>query len=226
MARTARTVVPDIPHHIVQRGNRRERVFFDDRDRYAYLTWLAQYCDQFRVQVLAYCLMSNHVHLVAVPPAVDALDEVFQPLHTRYAQRINRRRGWSGHLWQGRFFSSPLDEAYMWNAIRYVEQNPVRAGLVARAEDHPWSSAPAHCGLRTDPVLTRNPAWLDTLGEVADWAEWLSGQDPPEKLASLRKHGRRNWPCGSAEFIAQLERLAGVPLCPQRRGRRPAKSTS
>jgi putative transposase len=118
MPRLARTVFADVPHHVTQRGNRREDVLFTDEDRRTYLEWLKAYCDKHAVAVLAYCLMTNHVHLVAVPAGDDGLEQALKPLHMRYAQRINRRRGWSGHLWQGRFFSSPLDEAYLWAALR------------------------------------------------------------------------------------------------------------
>ncbi|HTO61465.1 MAG TPA: transposase [Bradyrhizobium sp.] len=137
MLRLARTVFADVPHHVTQRGNRREQVFFTDEDRRTYLAWLKAYCDKHAVAVLAYCLMTNHVHLVVVPAGDDELERALKPLHMRYAQRINRRRGWNGHVWQGRFFSSPLDEAYLWAALRYVERNPVRARLVRRAENYP-----------------------------------------------------------------------------------------
>ena len=145
MPRQARTVFAHLPHHITQRGNRREDVFFTNTDRQMYLSWLKDYCDQHKVDILAYCLMTNHVHLVAVPSTEKGLQDVLKPLHMRFAQRLNRQRGWTGHVWQGRFFSSPLDEPYMWAAIRYVERNPVRARLVRRAENYPWSSAAAHC---------------------------------------------------------------------------------
>ena len=108
MPRIARPVFAGIPHHITQRGNRRENVFFSDGDRAAYLGWLAHYCEKFQVQVLAYCLMTNHLHLVAVPERQTAFEEALRPLHMRYAQRINRARGWTGHVWQGRYFSSAL----------------------------------------------------------------------------------------------------------------------
>jgi putative transposase len=124
-----------------------------DEDREAYLTWLQAYCEKFEVEILAYCLMTNHVHLVAIPATDDGLQRVLKPLHMRYAQRINRAKGWKGHLWQGRFFSSPLDEAYLWAAVRYVERNPVRAGMVSRAENYRWSSAAAHCGNHLDDLL-------------------------------------------------------------------------
>src|SRR5438477_12199367 len=116
--------------------------------------------------------MANHVHLVAVPSAADGLERMLKPLHSRYAQRINRLRGWKGHVWQGRFFSSALDERHMWAAIRYVERNPVRAGLVQRAEEYAWSSAPAHAGLRADAILTLSPAWRAVFARVGAWSAW------------------------------------------------------
>ena len=185
MPRIARSVFPHIPHHITQRGNRRENVFFTDGDRAAYLGWLADYSVKFKVRVLAYCLMTNHVHLVAIPETADALEKVFRPLHTRYAQRINRARGWTGHLWQGRYFSSALDDGYLWAAIRYVERNPVRAGMISRAEDYRWSSAPAHCEPRDDYVLTKDRAWTDQLRSIDDWSQWLAEPDKWEQIAVL-----------------------------------------
>jgi len=108
------------PHHITQHGNRRDPVFFSDEDRHAYLNWLSEYAGKNAVEVLVKCLMTNHIHVVAVPRTEDSLQRAPKPLHMRYAQRINRSRGWKGHLWQGRFFSSALDEACLWAAVRYV----------------------------------------------------------------------------------------------------------
>ena len=124
MPRLSKTVFAGVPHHMTQRGNRRENVFFSEEDRSVYLGWLKTYCDKYKVEVLAYCLMTNHIHLIAVPKSEDGLQKVLKPLHMRYAQRINRNRGWKGHLWQGRFFSSPwMNHIYerqfvMLNAIR------------------------------------------------------------------------------------------------------------
>jgi putative transposase len=146
MPRLARTVFADVPHHVTQRGNRKENVFFVYNDYRTYLEWLGQYSQEYGVEILAYCLMTNHVHLIVIPRKTDSLEKTFKPLHMRYAQWINRRKGWKGHLWQGRYFSSPLDEHYMWASIRYAELNPVRARMVDRAEDYSWSSAAAHCG--------------------------------------------------------------------------------
>jgi len=212
MPRLARTVFAGVPHHITQRGNRREDVFFADDDRRAYLEWLKAYCDEHAVAILAYCLMTNHVHLVAVPARDDGLHRALKPLHMRYAQRINRSRGWHGHLWRGRFFSSPLDDAYLWAALRYVERNPVRARLVRRAENYAWSSADAHCARRADGVLTQAPIWRERLAAVDDWSAWLAEGDESEELAVLRRNLDKGLPSGSEAFIARLEALADRPL--------------
>ena len=148
MPRVARTVFAGLPHHVTQRGNRREDVFFTDDDRRTCLAWLKAYCDEHAVAILAYCLMTNHVHLIAVPDSEDGLHRALKPLHTRYAQRINRSRGWHGHVWQGRFFSSPLDEPYLWAALRYVERNPVRARMVRRAETYAQRCRPLRAARR------------------------------------------------------------------------------
>ena len=219
MPRRARRVFAGLPHHVVQRGNRREDVFFSDADRTTYLDWLRACCDAAGVQVLAYCLMTNHVHVVAVPATDDALERALRPLHTRYAMRVNRWRNAKGHVFQGRFFSSVLDESYLWAAIRYVERNPVRAGMVDQAERYRWSSAAAHCGFGNDLVLTRDPAWLELLQSVTDWPAWLLDFDRPVHLDVLRAQVRQSLPCGSDDFVRGLERRAGQPLAPKPRGR-------
>ena len=219
MPRLARPVFAEVPHHITQRGNRREDVFFGDEDRVAYLSWLGEYGAKHGVRILAYCLMTNHVHVVAVPDREDALEKVFRPLHTRYAQRINRAKRWKGHLWQGRFFSSALDEAYLWAAIRYVERNPVRARIARRAENYRWSSAPAHCGLTEDTVLTTDREWLRQVKSVGNWSKWLAEGDRPEQLEILRRHVERGLPCGTEGFLRRLERRTGQTLRPRPRGR-------
>jgi len=212
MPRLARNVFSGIPHHVTQRGNRREDVFFSDEDRQIYLTWLKEYSQKHSLEVLAYCLMTNHVHLVVVPKTEKSLQEVLKPLHMRYAQRINRKKGWKGHLWQGRFFSSPLDEAYLWAAIRYVERNPVRAKILKKAEKYPWSSAAAHCGIKTDEVLTSNTTWWKKFAQIEDWAAWLAEGEEPDKLLVLRRNIDKGLPSGSERFIKKLEALSGKKL--------------
>lgn len=212
MPRQPRTVIPGVPHHVTQRGNRRERVFFSEDDGSTYLELLAEHCHRRDVEVIAYCLMPNHVHLVLVPPAEDSLHRVLRPVHTRFAQRINQLRGWRGHLWQGRFFSAPLDEDYFFAAVRYVDRNPVRAGMVARAEDYRWSSAAAHCGFRGDRILTRDPGWNRALEAVGDWSGWLSVDGGDAECDELRDSTRRNRPCGSEDFILAMASMAGRDL--------------
>ena len=128
-----------------------------------YLAWLKEYCHKHHVSILAYCLMTNHTHLIVVPKKADALQKAFKPLHMRYAQYMNRQKGWSGHLWQGRFFSSALDADYLQACVRYVELNPVRAGLVKKAEDYPWSSAAVHCGLEHNALLNTRAFCLENI---------------------------------------------------------------
>lgn len=169
MPRLPRLVCPDVPHHITQRGNRKQPVFFSDADRRAYLALLADRCTATGTRCLAWCLMDNHVHLILVPPTVDALRATLAPLHTRYAARINQREGWSGHLFEGRYWSYPMDDRHLMHAVRYVENNPVAAGLVTHAEQWRWSSARAHIENKADGFTD-----LAAIGQhVPDWRAML-----------------------------------------------------
>jgi len=219
MPRLPRAVFSGVPHHITQRGNRREDVFFCGNDRLAYLEWMHSYCQRHDVDILAYCLMTNHIHLVALPNSEEGLQRVLKPLHMRYAQRINKAHGWKGHLWQGRFFSSPLDDKYLWSAIRYVERNPIRVGLVERAEDYRWSSAAAHCGLHSDKVLSNKAEWQAMFASIGDWSAWLSVEEEAGRLNVLRKHVEKGLPCGSDGFVQALSRKIGRPLENRPQGR-------
>jgi putative transposase len=219
MPRVARFICPGLPHHVTQRGNRRGAVFFADSDRVAYLQWLKDYTSKHSIDVLAYCLMTNHVHLVVVPATSQGLHRALRPLHMRYAQRINRARDWSGHLWQGRYFASALDDYFAWVAIRYVECNPVRAGMIGRAEGYAWSSAAAHCGDRSDPVLTEDLSWRRQCEAVGDWSAWLASGVDQESVDLLRRHANKGLPCGSPHFIEMLEQSTGRTLRCRPRGR-------
>lgn len=212
MPRIARFVMGGIPYHVTQRGNRRGPVFFTSADCQSYLHLLREYAARFDLDVLAYCLMSNHVHPVAAPATDAALARVLRPLHLRYAQRVNRAKGWKGHLWQGRYFASALDEPYFWAAIRYVELNPVSAGMVTRAEDYPWSSARAHCAGTSNPVLSRAERWVTLLRAVNDWSAWLAAGESPERVKILRRNASKGLPCGSDEFVEALGRKSGRDL--------------
>lgn len=161
----ARVVIPGVPHHVTQRGVRSMDVFFDDEDRRAYLRLLSEQAQMHGVRFLAYCLMTNHVHLIAVPKTQQSLARAIGEAHRRYTRRINFRQGVRGYLFQGRFFSCPLDEYYLLAATRYAERNPVRAKRVRRPWNWPWSSAAYHVGRRkTDPLVEDR----DLLGLVDD----------------------------------------------------------
>jgi len=217
MPRMARVVVPGVAHHLTQRGNRRADVFFSEDDRQRYLQLLLRYSAQHGLSTLAYCLMTNHVHLVCIPERAESLAGVFKPVNLRYAQHVNWTQNLSGRLWQGRFFSCALDDAHLWAAIRYVERNPVRARLVRRAEQYPWSSAAAHCGLRTDPLLSPLPPGWRAI--TPNWASWLREDEAPEMLARLRLNTRTGRPAGDKRFVARLESLLGRVLWPRSVGR-------
>ena len=124
MARLARIVVPQIPHHITQRGNRRQQTFFSAADYQTYLDFLIKYCTRERVEIWAYCLMPNHVHLIAVPETADGLRRAIGETHRRYTCEINEREDWRGYLWQGRFASFPMDQSYLLAAACYIELIP------------------------------------------------------------------------------------------------------
>ena len=192
MPRAARLVIPDSPHHVIQRGNRQQTVFFSDHDRRRYLALLAKNCTDHSVRCLAWCLMSNHVHLVLVPPSADALRAVLSRTHTSYAQRINSREGVSGHLFQGRYASYPMDGAQFAIAVRYIENNPVKAGLVGSAEQWPWSSARAHIGGVPDGLTDLEHAF-----PVTNWLAYLAdGVEASERDDEVETAMRSGRPLG------------------------------
>ena len=214
MARLARVVVPGVPHHVTQRGNRRQKVFFGEDDYRHYRSLLAAGCAAAQVEVWAYCLMPNHVHLILVPRTADGLRAALGETHRRYTRHVNLRQGWRGFLWQGRFASCPLDEPHLLAAARYVELNPVRARLAPQARGWPWSSARAHLRgaddelVRVTPLLELAPEWRGFL------AEGLSEADGQ----AIRAGERTGRPLGSPRFIARLERRLDRPLARRKPG--------
>lgn len=216
MPRIARLIVPDIPHHITQRGNRRQRVFFSDADKSLYLRLLLDNSVEVGLRWLAYCLMDNHVHLVGIPKDKDDFAAALGETHRKYSTIINIREKWKGHLWQGRYGSCPLDNIHLYAAVRYVERNPVRAKLVEKAEDYPWSSARSHLSLCDDPLLAGTQGFLD----FGDWRKYLAEKDEETFVKNLRLHERTGRPLGSEEFLAKLEALTGRTLRKQKTGRR------
>ena len=215
MARIARAVAPRIPHHITQRGNRRQQTFFSDEDYQFYLELMSEWCMKYHVEAWAYCLMPNHVHLILVPETKDALKLAVGETHRRYTRRINFREGWRGHLWQGRFASFIMDERYLLACIKYVELNPVRAGLVKRPQDWPWSSARSHIKCKDD-ILVKTKPLLNMVKKPWEMFLTTDAQDPEIEL--FRKHERTGRPIGDDSFIETLELLLDRNLKPQKPG--------
>ena len=205
MARLARVVVPGLPHHITQRGNRRQQTFFCDEDYRSYLELMGQWCGAHQVEIWAYCLMPNHVHLIAVPQSADGLRRAVGEAHRRYTRSVNFREGWRGHLWQGRFASFVLDERYLLTAERYVELNPVRAGLISAPSRYPWSSALATCA-RTGRGDGAGCAFAPT---CPDWLRFLTRVIREVDLKLLRTHEHTGRPLGDGGFLASLEQNLG-----------------
>jgi len=215
MARLARIVVPGLPHHVTQRGNRRQKVFFEDGDYALYRDLLAARAAKAGVAVWAYCLMPNHVHLILVPATEDGLALALGETHRRYTGFVNARMRVTGHLFQGRFGSVVLDDPHLVAAARYVALNPVRARLVRRAQDWPWSSVRAHLKGRDDDLVAVRPL-LDRIGRFADL---LDTQEAPEQLAAIRASETIGRPLGSPAFLDRLEARLGRAVRPGRRGR-------
>lgn len=214
MARLPRVVLPGVPHHVTQRGVRSMSVFWSDGDRVRYLHLMREQGLRFGLTYLAYCLMSNHVHLIAVPDQAESLARAIGEAHRRYTRGVNQREGVRGYLFQGRFSSCPLDERHLVAAVRYVERNPVRAGLVRCAWRYRWSSAPYHVGLRrTDPLVEAD----DRFGWTEAWREQL--RHDPDEIGLLRKHVRTGRPCGDRGFVEDAEHMTARRLRPLARGR-------
>jgi len=222
MARLARIVVPDVPHHVTQRGNRRQEIFFTNADYAAYRDLVAEACAARGVICAAWCLMPNHVHLILVPGDEDGLRAALSEAHRRYARRINFSHGWTGYLFQGRFASYPMDEAHLMEAVRYVELNPVRAGLVRHAEKWRWSSARAHVqGI--DDGLTDARALS---GVHRNWRAMLrhgleAGDLSDEAVEAIEAHQRTGRPLGGPAFIERLEKKTGRVLAKRKPGPKP-----
>jgi putative transposase len=192
MPRKARLVLVNRPHHVIHRGNRGEPIFWTPLERATYLEMLERFSARAGVDVWAYCLMTNHVHLLLVPHQRAGLALSVRDAHRAYARWLNWRHGWTVHLWANRYHSTPLDEEHLWVAVRYVEQNPVRAGLVPRAEDFRWSSAATHCRGLESSLLARSRPFP---GPVSDWSAWMATELEPHALARLRLATRLGTGC-------------------------------
>jgi putative transposase len=207
-----------VPHHVTQRGNNRQDVFFSDQDHLRYLELLRQNCLCYDVRVLGWCLMTNHVHLILIPGSAESLALTLGQLHSQYALEQNRQRRRVGHLWQNRFFSCALEAAHLLAALHYVELNPVRAGMTPSAEDWPWSSAGVHTSAGVRHELLDWP-WIKWMEEMRlggwnheDWKEALGWAVARGQVEQIRRATRLGEPLGSGAFVSGLEAVAGRRL--------------
>ena len=223
MPRIARSVAVDYPHHVTQRGNNRAVVFLDDEDRWFYFNILKRYSDKYKLEIWAYCLMGNHVHLLVVPREENSLARGIGLTNMIYTQHLNRRLSNSGRVWQNRFFSCAVEkDSYLWSVARYIERNPVKAGILERAEDYPWSSARAHLFGYTDHLLS-GETWLrDT--ERNEYGEFFK-QDSEEVEKTIRQRTSNGRPLGGDKFVELLEHKSGYMLKLGKKGR-PKKETA
>jgi putative transposase len=217
MARLARTVIPGLPHHVTQRGNGRAQVFFADADYALYRDLLAVACRAAGVEIWAWVLMPNHVHLILVPHDADGLRRALAAVHRRYAGHIHARLKRTGHFWQGRFGAVAMDEAHLAAAVRYVALNPVRARLVNEAADWRWSSVHAHLSRRPDGITTVAPV----LERYPDFAALIAEGEDAEAFERLRRAESIGRPLGDDGFLMRLEGLMRRPLRPRKRGPKP-----
>lgn len=223
LARLARLVIPGVPYHVTQRGNRRQQTFFCDDDYVLYRDLLGQAARRAGTEVWSYCLMPNHVHLIVVPSHEDGLRMTFADAHRRYTGFVNARQRWTGHLWQGRYGAVPMDDTHLMAAARYVAFNPVRARLVEKAHQWPWSSVRAHRAERDDQLVQVAPL-LERFGPID---VFLDQAEEDAAFRALRMAETTGRPAGSREWVAQIERMTGRVLAPRKRGPKPkAKETA
>lgn len=215
MARIARVMLANWPFHLTHRGNHRKCVFRTDDDRLAYLGFLDRFSKKFGMLIWAYCLMDNHVHLVAVGKQRDSISKTLGNTHRACSRVRNRESRVTGHLWANRFFSTALDEPHLWAAARYVELNPVRARLVDDAIDYPWSSAQAHAGVRHDRLLEPERPFP---GHIGNWADWLRAGLEEQTADRLRTNTSTGRPTASDAVVRELEDRLSRRLRPRKRG--------
>lgn len=216
MPRIARLVLPNYPHHVTQRGNYQQEVFKTKADYEFYIGLLKKYAEEYSLSIFSFCLMPNHVHFICVPIDKDSLANTFKIIHMIYAQYLNKKNKLKGHLWQGRFFSNILDERYLYTALRYVENNPVRAGLVEKPWDWNWSSARAHVKGEDSSLPLGD---VSQFIEIKSWRDYLVEPEDKDLVKELKKNTLVGRPSGDMNFIIRLEKMFGINLTPPRRGR-------
>ena len=217
MARQARIVLSNTAHHITQRGNRGEHIFFEKADYQSYLDILTEQCQRFKVSLLSYCLLPNQIHLIAVPQKAELMARAIGETHRRYTNHINERQNWRGHLFQDRFFSYPADEQNSLRAARFVETMPVTAGIAPKPENYLWSSAKCRIKVIENPILRP----FRSFHAIHNWGDYLNRPMDPNELKIIQTHLQTGRPRGSDLFLDNIEAQIGRPVRPQKRGRKP-----
>lgn len=217
MPRIARIVGYGFPHHIIQRGNNRENVFLDNDDHYFYLKLLKRYSERTNTSILSYSLMTNHVHLLLNPKEEKSLAKMMQGVALCYTQYFNKKYGRTGRLWECRHYSSVIDgESYLWAVSRYIEKNPVRAGMVSRVADYPYSSAAHHLTGKENFVI--NEPFFE--GRERDsYRKFMEENDNDDELSEIRTKTCLGHPIGNSDFIDKLSELLGRELVFRGKGR-------
>ena len=224
MPRIARAVAVGFPHHITHRGNNRQDVFFVDDDQRVYLELLKEQCDKYSLETVAYCLMTNHIHLIGIPHKEDSLAKAVGRAHLRYTQYINRMHKRTGHLWEGRFYSCALDERGFWLAMKYVELNPVRAKVCRVPWKYEWSSSAAHVDEAAGADLLNMKSWKKMIS-AKEWRSELAGGIDENQIRKIRLSTNTGRPLGNDSFLSKLEKLFGRRIRPLPVGRPRKKMT-
>jgi putative transposase len=224
MARLPRLVIPNQPHHVIQRGNDRQLIFRDDEDHQRFLGWLKDSAKEFKVAVHAYVLMPNHLHLMASPSDAGGLAQMMQRVGRYYVPWYNHKYGRVGSLFQGRFKTSLVDaERYFMICSRYIELNPVRARIVTDPLEYPWSSYAHHAGVRPDALITDH-ALFWALGNTpfqreAAYIELAQRSLTVDELTRVNLAVLKGWPLGSDAFKQDLQHKVKRQVLPAKRGR-------
>ena len=205
MPRIARVVAAGYPHHITQRGNYQQRIFADNSDRIKYLFLLKEESKRYHLTILAYCLMTNHVHFMVIPQEEDSLWKVFKYTNMKYSRYYNNKTKVSGHLFQNRFFSCVLDERHMIACARYIERNPVRVKMVKQPYLWPYSSAKIHCGISKDDPLGTNQLFDYIEKGPKGWKGFIEVPDNLNEMKGIREKTRTGRPLGTDDFVKKLE---------------------
>ncbi|MFC1809855.1 transposase [Candidatus Omnitrophota bacterium] len=215
MPRQSRIIVPNVAHHVTQRGNYGIAVFLDEGDYLTYCSHINHYSRKYNVKILAYCLMTNHVHFIVIPPHEESLARMFNTAHMRYSQHMNKKNKERGHLWQGRFFSCIMDEDHIMRGVRYIERNPVRAKMVRHAGKYRWSSAGAHMGKREADINLYKG--LTVVGEE-EWSDYVRSSDD-EMYNEMKIKTQKGLVIGSESFRVKMEKILGRTLVVRDKGR-------